>query len=139
MLRQIILCCCFTLGLLAQQKSVAPAFGDFQISGTVVDSVTGQPLSNTRVAIASVRERDIFTTIVTADGGRFVFPGLTAGKYTLTAQRRGYLTQTFNQHETFASSIAVGPELDSNNLIFRLTANGVIFGTVIDEDGEGSS
>ena len=119
------------------QKSAAPLAGDFQISGTVVDSVTGQPLSNTSVAIAPVLQQNAFTTIVTAENGHFLFAGLTAGKYTLTAQRRGYLAQTFNQHEQYFSSIAVGPDLDSNNLVFRLTANGAIFGTVTDEEGEG--
>ena len=42
-----LICCCFlSLGMLAQQQSTAPpdASGDFHISGTVVDSLTGQPL-----------------------------------------------------------------------------------------------
>ena len=142
MLRQIIFCCFFAVGLFAQhlfaqQKNITPPItNDFQISGVVVDSVTGQPLSNTRVAIATVLERNAFTTIVTAEDGRFLFPGLTSGKYTLTAQRRGYLAQTLNQHEQYSTSIAVGPDLDSSNLVFRLTANSAIFGTVTDEEGD---
>jgi hypothetical protein len=145
-LRQIIFCCLFAPGLFAQhlfaqhlfaqQKTVAPVPSDFQISGVVVDSATGQPLSNTRVAIATVLERNAFTTIVTAEDGRFLFPGLISGKYTLTAQRRGYLAQTLNQHEQYSTSIAVGPDLDSSNLVFRLTANSAISGTVTDEEGD---
>jgi hypothetical protein len=138
MLRRAILCCLVSLGAFAQQPGIAPpkAAGEFQISGTVVDSAGGQPLSNTRVAIAPVSQRDAFTTVVTGDDGRFFFPSLAPGKYTLTAQRRGYLTQAFNQHEQFSSSIAVGPDLESGNLVFRLTRECAISGTVIDEHGD---
>ena len=66
----------------------------------------------------------------------FLFPGLAPGKYTLTAQRRGYLTQSFNQHDQFATSIAVSPSPASDNLVFRLTGESAISGTVIDEQGD---
>ena len=144
MLQRIVRCCLFllsmqvSLSMLAQQNRPLPpaTTGAFRISGTLVDSVTGEPLSNARVAIAPVTQRDNFTTIVTADDGRFFFSGLVSGKYTLTAQRRGYLTQSFNQHDQLASSIAVGPELESNNLVFRLFGESGISGTVTDEQGD---
>jgi hypothetical protein len=121
-----------------QQKNHAPrqAAPEFHIDGAVVDSRTGQPLAHTRVAIAPVTQRDDFTTIVTGEDGHFVFSHLAAGKYTLIAQRRGYLTQAFNQHEQFSSSIAVGPELDSSNLVFRLPSESVISGIVTDDQGD---
>src|ERR1700757_975870 len=95
----------------SQPKNVAPrpAAAEFHIEGTMVDSRSGQPLAHTRVAIAPISQRDDFTTMVTGEDGRFVFSHLAPGKYTLTAQRRGYLTHTFNQHDQFASSIVVGP------------------------------
>jgi len=139
MLRRMLLCFLFSSGVLAQLKSPGPPAptGEFQISGTVVDFLTGQPLSNTRVALAPLSQRDDFTTIVTKEDGRFLFRNLASGKYTLTAQRRGYVTESFNQHEQYASSIAVGPDLDSGHLLFRLTAESVISGTVTDEHGDG--
>jgi 5-hydroxyisourate hydrolase-like protein (transthyretin family) len=122
----------------AQTKSPVPvAGGEFQISGTVVDFLTGQPLAKTRVAIAPVSQRGDLTTVVTSDDGRFMFRSLARNKYTLTAQRRGYITASFNQHDQYASSIAVGPDLDSGHLLFRLTAESVISGTVTDEQGDG--
>ena len=72
----------------------------------------------------------------TAGDGRFLFSGLAPGKYTLTAQRRGYLVQSFNQHDQFATSIVVGPGLASDNLVFRLTVESAVSGTVIDEQGD---
>jgi 5-hydroxyisourate hydrolase-like protein (transthyretin family) len=143
MVRRIFLCILFSSGMMAQDMlaqekiPVTMQRGEFQISGTVVDSLTEQPLANTRVAIAPVSQRDNFTTIVTNEDGRFRFQGLAAGKYTLTAQRRGYVTESFNQHEQYASSIVVGPDLDAGHLVLRLTAESVISGTVTDEHGDG--
>jgi protocatechuate 3,4-dioxygenase beta subunit len=108
----------------------------FQISGVLVDAAGNQPLPGARVAIAPVTERDAFTTVITGEDGRFSFPGLAAGKYALTAQHRGYLAQSFNQHGQFSSSIAVGPELDSTHLVFAIFREGGISGLVTDEQGE---
>lgn len=128
MLRRMVFCFILSSSMMAQTKDPAPIpTGEFQISGTVVDSLTGQPLSNARVAIAPISQRADFTTLVTSDDGRFVFRDLVRNKYTLTAQRRGYITESFNQHEQFASSIAVGPGLDSSSLVFRLAAESTIF------------
>jgi Carboxypeptidase regulatory-like domain len=125
----------------AQQRPVAqpaPAAAptDFEISGTLVDAVTGQPLAHARVAVAPVSERDNFTTMVTAEDGRFSFRNLTPGKYTLTAQARGYLLQSFNQHDQYSSSIVVGPNLASTDLVFRLPPESSISGVIADEAGE---
>lgn len=131
--------CCFILSLSMTAQTTRPASiptEKFQISGTVVDSLTGQPLSNASVAIAAISQRADFTTVVTADDGRFIFRDLAPNKYTLTAQRRGYITGSFNQHEQFASSIAVGPGLDSSNLVFHLAAESTISGTVTDDQGD---
>jgi hypothetical protein len=120
------------------QQAAPPASpsGDFVISGTLVDSVTSQPIARARVAIAPVTKRTDFTTIVTGDDGFFSFTKLTPGKYALTAQARGYLLQSFNQHDQFASSIVVGPDLDSGHLLFRLPPAGAISGLVTDEAAE---
>jgi hypothetical protein len=125
------------LGAAAQQKSLAvTARTDFQISGVLVDANTGQPISRARVAVAPVTQRDNFTTVITREDGRFSFANLAPGKYTLTAQARGYLLQSFNQHDQFSSSIVVGPDLDSGNLLFRLSPECAISGVVTDEAGE---
>ncbi len=138
MLRWFACVLIFAAVSLAQQQNGTPlpAAIHFQISGTVVDVVSNEPLAGARVAISPVSQRNAFTTVVTHEDGRFVFPGLSAGKYALTAQRRGYVTQSFNQHDQYASSIAVGPDLDSSNLIFTIAPEGAISGTVTDENGD---
>src|SRR5215472_6403009 len=138
MLRGFACAAIFVGSILAQQTGAtsATAAPGFQISGTVVDVVSNQPISGARVAISPVTQRDAFTTAVTGDDGRFLFPGLSIGKYTLTAQRRGYITQSFNQHGQYASSIAVGPDLGSTNLVFAIAPESAISGTVTDENGD---
>lgn len=133
--------CCIVIlaavaGMAAQQASAAPARAEFQISGTLVNANTGQPISHARVALAPVTQRNELTTVVTGEDGRFLFPKLAPGKYSLSAQARGYLFQFFNQHDQYSSSIAVGPELNSGDLVFRLPPESAISGTVTDEAGE---
>lgn len=128
----------------AQQKvfsagkmpAAAAQHSQFEISGTLVDAITGQPIKQARVAVAPVTQRDGFTTVVTQEDGRFSFSGLVPGKYTLTAQVRGYLTQSFNQHDQFSSSIVVGPEHRSTGLLFKLPPEASISGMITDEGGE---
>src|SRR5512146_370300 len=121
----------------AQERHVpARPHAGFQISGTLVDATSGQAIAHARVAIAPVTQRDAFTTVITGEDGHFLFSNLAPGKYTLVAQAHGYLLKSFNQHERFSSSIAVGPDLDSGNLLFRLPPESAISGVVTDEAGE---
>jgi hypothetical protein len=119
-----------------QPGELAKPPGGFQITGTLVDAASGQPIVHARVAIAPVTQRTNFTTVVTGSAGRFLFTNLAPGKYTLAAQARGYLLQSFNGHERFSTAIAVGRGLDSTDLVFRLSPEGAISGVVSDEAGE---
>jgi protocatechuate 3,4-dioxygenase beta subunit len=137
-LRTIFFFCLVTLGMPAQRvNSTSPGAESFQIAGSVIDAATSQPLADARVAIAPVSKRDAYTVALTGADGRFTFSNLSPGKYTLAAQHRGYLTQGFNQHGQFATSIATGPGLDSSNLVFRMTTESAISGTVLDDEGDG--
>lgn len=106
------------------------------ISGTLVDSVTGQPIEKAAVTLTGVPARDHLTAFTTGSDGHFEFSGVAAGKYSLQARAHGYLSQAFNQHEGYSSAIAAGPGLDSENLTFRLPPECVITGAVSDEAGE---
>lgn len=132
------LACFLVIGLLAVQSSLpADSIKGFGIAGTIVDAATGDPLSHARVVISPYDHRDTTTTVLTGEDGRFAFAGLAAGKYTMYAQRNGYLPRSFNQHDLYDSSIAVGPDLDSSNLVFPLSRECSISGAIMDEAGEG--
>jgi len=125
----------------AQQAapSAAPrstAAATYRISGKVIDAHSGAPLVRASVSIADVKERSESRTITAGDDSSFSFDGLMPGKYSLSAESRGYLEQSYEEHDQYSTAIAVGPGLSSEGLIFKLTAEGIISGTVTDEAGE---
>src|SRR5439155_22830972 len=112
-----------------------PAGQNSRISGTVVNALSGQPLSHTQVAVG-LPQNDAAQAMMTAEDGRFAFENLRAGKYWLAAEHKGFARQAFDEHEGFSTAIAVGPNLISENLIFRLRPDAVISGTIFDEQNE---
>ncbi len=111
----------------------APAY---RISGKVIDAHTGAPVARCSVQIADVKDRGQPMTTISADDGTFSFDRLPLGKYSLSAERRGYLQQSYEEHDVFSTAIAVGPGLVSEDLLFHLTAEAILGGTVTDEAGE---
>jgi hypothetical protein len=135
---------CFTLPCLgplclATFLSAAPSVGaqqsqrGYRIAGVVVDSVTGAPVPHAEVLILYGGED---TKAVAGDDGRFVFSGLTAAKYPLSATAHGYVREGYQQHGAYTTGIAVGDGLDSEHLVFHLHRQAVITGRVTDEYGE---
>jgi Carboxypeptidase regulatory-like domain len=122
----------------AQQPDASPAAvaQTWHISGKVVDARSGQALARCVVEIDPTDNPGQSLSVETGDDGRFDFAGLRLGKYDLNAAKRGYLTQSYQEHETFSTAIAVGPELKSEDLIFNLPPQGIFYGTVSDETGE---
>jgi hypothetical protein len=155
------LICGFCLALVAAAQEptappapAAPARPGFRISGIAVDAASGVPLSKARVSIAPAAStgsnapaapsfpnarnanRIVPRAVTTGEDGRFVFENVSVGKYSLSAQTRGYPPQGFDQHENFSTAIAVGPDLDSENLVFRLRREASISGKVTDDQFE---
>jgi len=125
----------------APQTAVAsaPVQHGFRIAGTVVNSLTGQAIAGASIAIAPTSEgtdRDISKSVTTGADGRFAFTGLSQGKYSLMAATRGFSLQYFEHHDPFASAIAVGPDLDTDHLVFRLQPDASIEGQVTDENND---
>jgi hypothetical protein len=116
------------------RPSIAP--GEFQIAGIVVDVLSMQPISGASVLIASINERDATRPVRTGADGRFLFTGLARGKYSLSANHRGYPPQGYEQHEDYSTAISVGPDLDTTHIVFRLQPGGTIRGRVIDQEND---
>jgi Carboxypeptidase regulatory-like domain len=110
----------FTLTLLsalAQANSEPQEGAAYRISGVVVDAVTNLPVAHAQVLISRDSEQ---TAIVAGDDGRFVFEGLAAGKYSLSATRTGYVHEAYKQHGGFSVAIVTGRGQDTAHLAFRL-------------------
>jgi hypothetical protein len=124
--------------LLAAQQNGSPASPqeNFRIAGTAVSASTGQFLGEAQITIVNVHRPGIVQNFTTAADGHFHFEGLQAGKYFLTAQRRGFSQQSYQEHFQFSTAIAVGPGKNSENILFRLRPDASLTGTITDEAGE---
>jgi len=112
------------------------AQGGYRIAGKVVSSASGAPLAQVRVSIASTQDLNSKATVVTGADGAFAFTGIPAGKFALSAARRGFIESSFNQHERYSTAIVTGSDVDSEHLVFRLVPQAVLSGRVIDESGD---
>lgn len=113
-----------------------PGGQSFKIAGTVVNAMTGAPLSRARVSLAETRNRGKKIIIVTSEDGHFEFPGLPPAKYSLQGAKKGYNSAAYEQHEQFSTAIVTGPEFATENLMLRLTPMALITGHVTDESGD---
>ncbi len=105
--------------------AVGSALGQSFISGTVVDGITGVPLSKTEI-----RTEGDGKLLTTSDAkGAFTLADVPAGHYVLIGHRNGYL-----DGKPAAVTVEAGQNI--KDLVYRLTPFGVIGGTVRDQDGE---
>ncbi|HKW26738.1 MAG TPA: carboxypeptidase regulatory-like domain-containing protein [Terriglobales bacterium] len=123
----------------AAQRAVVPAPQappDWQIAGTVISALDGRPVSGAQVRIVSNNNPTSADAALTGSDGRFVFHGLTPGKYVLQARHYGFVRQGYQQHGSYFTGIAVGPGLPAPDLLFRLQPAAVISGKVFDQAGD---
>jgi protocatechuate 3,4-dioxygenase beta subunit len=108
----------------------------YRIAGVAMDAVSGQPLARAEVSIESQDGKKVQEAYATGTDGRFSFEGLTAGRYTLLAGRRGYVKQAYKGHEQYSTAIVVGPGLKTDELRFAMKLGASIAGQVLDERGD---
>jgi len=113
-----------------------PAAQNLRVSGTVVDALTGQPLSQAQVFLTAQGVRDSERFVLTGEDGRFAFENLAPGHYVLFGNHKGYVQQVYKQHAQFSTAIIVGPDLVTDNLRFELRPTASISGQVLDERNE---
>lgn len=110
--------------------------GPYEVAGTVLSKIDGRPLAQARVVLADARNLEEFQIVITADDGKFVFPTVPAGKYSLTGMKHGFIPAAYDQHDQFSTAIVTGAGLETGNLLLRLAPNAIIFGKILDEAGD---
>ncbi len=110
------------------------------VKGQVLNAVTGEPLRKARVTLTKAesrsgrRQRDVDTA------GQFEFRSVEPGRYALSAERTGFVTQSYGSRKAGASApgttITLAPAQEMNDLAIKLSPQAVITGRVIDEDGD---
>ncbi|HVW07679.1 MAG TPA: carboxypeptidase-like regulatory domain-containing protein [Bryobacteraceae bacterium] len=109
------------------------------VSGTVVDSITGQPLDKVRIIAEHHNSHDPGASTTTDSKGEFTLIDLDPGEYRLSAKRSGYLETYYGAKDAFdydGSPIVLTTDQSVDSLRMKMTPFGVIAGTVRDSDGE---
>jgi hypothetical protein len=119
-----------------EKQSDAATMAGFRISGRVVNSITSAPVAGAYVVVNAASPSNFSRTVRVGTDGSFVFTQIPAGRYVLIARRKGYVEQSYLQHQQFSTAILVGPNLNSENFVFPLSPEGLISGEVTDEAGE---
>ncbi len=108
-----------------------------ELSGSVVNSLTGEPLSRVQLHAEPVSGGRAATT-TTDVKGKFKLIDLEPGQYRLLGKRNGYLEMYYGARrpEGKATLITLAPGQQAQELRFKLTPFSVIAGTVRESDGE---
>ena len=112
-------------------QALPPASGQYQLSGSVVNAVTGEPIRRALVQLEGEFERSVLTD----PNGHFEFDGLPPIHTNITARKPGFFSdEELDSGSVRSSMISVGP--DTSSITVKLTPESVIFGAVEAPDGE---
>ena len=104
---------------------------EYTVSGTVVNSVTGEGIGGALVQMYANRQR----AKLTGADGKFQFEGLPRGTFTVVAQKPGYFSPQ-QLGGTRQPWITVDTEQTPPPVVVKLIPEGVLAGRVTGEDGE---
>ena len=123
----------------------------FEVAGRVVDGVTGGPLAYAAIDMEPLNDElegavaargpgggaapKALAGVTTGPDGRFAFAGVPAGRYILSASRRGYLAANLDQHDNFYAALVVGGA-GATRIRFALQPLAAIEGTILDSSGD---
>jgi hypothetical protein len=124
----------------ADAQNAGPPQEKCTIGGTVVDAVSEQPLRGAEVRLrgtpgagATVSQA---MSASTDTGGRFVFEGVSAGRYFLLASHDGYVASGRDDAGMRGKMLSVAPGQHVNDIVLRLVPDGAIAGHITNEAGK---
>ncbi len=113
------------------QESSAKSETKYSLSGTVVNSVTGEPIRRALVQIYMGPGQ----ASLTDDSGHFEFNGLPPGQASVTVKKPGFFSEGEAARKGSSPAlVTVGSETDA--IVLKLIPEAVIQGKIQSEDGE---
>src|SRR5579864_6512120 len=110
-----------------------------RVAGQVVNSVTNEPVRKSRVTLTrTTAPGGAAASVITDSGGRFAFPDLDAGGYTILTQRDDFEYQEYPRggRTPQGGSFALAPGDEKRDIVIRLVPLGTVSGRIVDEDGD---
>ena len=111
----------------AQPSNVEPKY---RLSGTVINSVTGEPVRRALVQLYTGSQ----LVALTDGNGQFEFEGLSTGNTSINAHKPGFFDDQQSNQPSGPQVVEIGPE--AKPVLLRLTPESVIYGHVQSADGE---
>lgn len=104
--------------------------------GGVVKDADGNALRRTAVSLTG--DMRLERIAVTDDGGRFAFPSLPAGRFTITAAKPGYPSMSYgaSRPNRAGAGVMLKDGQQVTNIVLTLARGAVLTGTVYDERGQ---
>jgi hypothetical protein len=108
------------------------------VAGTVVRKSTNEPIHFARVTLDSDAEGQKKLRAVTDADGKFSFKDVAPAEYHLAVTRNGYVNEYYGARGPMDPGLplTLTPGKHMDDLIFRMTATGIIAGLVRDANGE---
>jgi hypothetical protein len=124
---------CIVWPLLAQTQQPPGS-----ISGIVRSDSSGQPLRRAQVLLVPVESGGPSPVETTDETGKFSFPTVAPGSYSITVRRDGYLTQTAGHIGTYKMPplFELQPGQDIGSFEFRMVPWGILSGRIKFDDAE---
>jgi len=122
----------------AQQATTQNPADLCTIQGVVIKAGTGEPLHKATVEAYPSGGRSEGNSAVTDAMGRFELKGLAPGRYDLSAQRNGFVTQEYGQRtpDGPGTTLTLSAGQKIPDITFQMIPAAAITGHVYDEDGE---
>ncbi len=127
------------------KRETKPDSTHYEITGVVINAVGGDPVPHCRLTptlndTRGFRGRQFpspTNNSFDCDGrGRFTVTVPSAGSWRLTASASGFVSQAFDEHQLYSSSIVLTAEAPTKEIEFRISPEARIVGQVLDEAGE---
>lgn len=145
-LRLVSFLCVSVLGSAQTSAPPSSAIDKCKLEGRVVSLSTGEPLKKATLRLRStgganvgpINPGAISSYSTTSDAeGKFLFEDLDPGSYFLSAERTGYVRQSYGARTSGpASTIKLDAGQHVQDIVLKLTPQGMLFGKVTDEDGD---
>jgi uncharacterized protein (DUF2141 family) len=110
-----------------------------RVEGTVLNSVTSQPVRKARVMLMPAKGGEPVTG-ATDSQGKYALVNVAAGEYVLDVSHDGYSAQRYGAkkpgEEQKGETLSLGPGSVKTKVDLQMTPLGAIFGHIRDEDGD---